>query len=92
MRTFLIGTKALVQYLRSRGYEGVHVHKLMPEDCEGVTLVGNVPLHIAYKAERIVKALMPSFEPIPKEYTLEDMENRGILLVEYKIEMLKASM
>lgn len=91
MKTYMLGTRDLITWLNRRGFEGLHVHKLRHEDCEGVELIGNVPLHMAYKASRVIKVLMPDMEPIPKGFTLDQMMNTPLLLVEYKVTLTNIS-
>ncbi|WP_322507784.1 CRISPR-associated protein Csx16 [Anaerolinea sp.] len=59
-------------------------------DVQGNEVVGNLPSNLAALASRYIAIEFPAGNaPRGQDYTLEDMENAGAQLVEYRVERIR---
>lgn len=58
------------------------------DDVRDKIVIGNLPLHLASLAKRVIVIEFTGTAPRGQEYTLEDMINAGAVLREYQVKQI----
>lgn len=93
MKLIVTRHDAAAEFIRKRlpEFTNAPVYKEATEDLvRGNEVAGNLPANLAALTARYIAIEYPVGKaPRGQEYTLEDMENAGAMLVEYKVQRIQ---